>query len=65
MICYVMLCYVMFCYVMLCYVMLCYVMLCYVMSLVEVYKRGGGGKGTKQANRHILWLGNGLENILV
>ena len=73
MLCYDLLCYVMFvmlCYVMLCYVMLCYVMLCCVMlclrvgiSLVEVYKRGG--KGTKQPNRHILRLGNGVENVLV
>ena len=63
MICYVMLC--LLCYVMLCYVMLCCVMLCLRVgiSLVEVYKRGG--KGTKQPNRHILWLGNGVENILV
>jgi len=43
-------------------------MLCYVKGhagilLVEAYKRGG--KGTKRANRHILWLGNGLEDILV
>ena len=63
MLCYVMLC--LLCYVMLCYVMLCCVMLCLRVgiSLVEVYKRGG--KGTKQPNRHILWLGNGVENILV
>ena len=44
-------------------------MLCYVMfkgrdfTIDEVYKRGG--KGTKWANRQILWLGNGLGDILL
>ena len=44
-------------------------MLCYVMfkgrdfTIDEVYKRGG--KGTKWANRLILWLGNGLGDILL
>ena len=43
--------------------MLCYVMLKVGISLVEVYKRGG--KGTKWADRQILWPGNGLEDILL
>ena len=39
------------------YVVLCYVMLCYVMLKARDF--------TNRANRHTLWLGNDLEDILV